>query len=34
MLHVQIRSALLRREQARALPLIKHADENDKDWVR
>jgi len=25
---------LLRHEQATALPSIKHADENDKDWPR
>jgi Ala-tRNA(Pro) deacylase len=32
---VQIRTAdLLQHEQARALPLIKHADENGKDWLR
>jgi Ala-tRNA(Pro) deacylase len=32
---VQIRTAdLLQHEQATALPLIKHADENDKDWLR
>jgi len=31
---VQIRTAdLLQHEQAAALPLIKHADENDKDWL-
>jgi prolyl-tRNA editing enzyme YbaK/EbsC (Cys-tRNA(Pro) deacylase) len=32
---VQIRTAdLLQHEQVTALPLIKHADENDKDWLR
>ena len=32
---VQIRTAdLLQHEQATALPLIKHADGNDKDWLR
>jgi Ala-tRNA(Pro) deacylase len=32
---VQLKTAdLLRHEQATALPLIKQADENDKDWVR
>ena len=32
---VQIRTAdLLQHEQATTLPLIKHADENGKDWVR
>ena len=33
-LHVQTRSALLQHEQVTALPLIKQADENDKDWLR
>jgi hypothetical protein len=32
---VRLKTAdLLQHEQARALPLIKHADENGKDWVR
>jgi len=32
---VQLRTAdLLQHEQVTALPLIKHADENDKDWRR
>ena len=32
---VQIRTAdLLRHEQVTALPVIKHPDENDKDWLR
>jgi prolyl-tRNA editing enzyme YbaK/EbsC (Cys-tRNA(Pro) deacylase) len=32
---VQLRTAdLLRHEQVTTLPLIKHADENGKDWVR
>src|SRR5207248_10096484 len=32
---VQIRTAdLLQHEQVTALPLIKHADDNDKDWLR
>ena len=32
---VQIRTAdLLQHEQATTLPLIKHPDENDKDWLR
>ena len=32
---VQLRTAdLLHHEQVTALPLIKHADENDKDWLR
>ena len=32
---VQLRTAdLLQHEQVTALPLIKHADENGKDWVR
>ncbi len=32
---VQLRTAdLLQHEQVTALPLIKHADENDKDWLR
>src|SRR5262245_1123102 len=32
---VQLRTAdLLQHEQVTARPLIKHADENDKDWVR
>jgi prolyl-tRNA editing enzyme YbaK/EbsC (Cys-tRNA(Pro) deacylase) len=32
---VQLRTAdLLRYEQVTALPLIKHADENDKEWLR
>jgi Ala-tRNA(Pro) deacylase len=32
---VQIRTAdLLQHEQAMTLPLVKHADENGKDWVR
>jgi len=32
---VQLRTAdLLRHEQVTALPLIKQADENDKDWMR
>ena len=32
---VQLNTAdLLRLEQATALPLIKHADENNKDWLR
>jgi Ala-tRNA(Pro) deacylase len=32
---VQLKTAdLLRHEQATALPLIKHADDNDKDWLR
>jgi Ala-tRNA(Pro) deacylase len=32
---VQIRTAdLLQHEQVTTLPLIKHADENDKDWLR
>jgi len=32
---VQLTTAdLLQHEQVRALPLVKHADENDKDWLR
>jgi hypothetical protein len=32
---VQLRTAdLLRHEQATALPLIKQADEHDKEWMR
>ncbi len=32
---VQLKTAdLLRHEQVTALPLTKHADENDKDWLR
>jgi len=32
---VQLRTAdLLQHEQPRALPLIKHADDNDKDWLQ
>ncbi len=32
---VQVRTAdLLQHEQVTTLPLIKHADENDKDWLR
>jgi len=32
---VQLKTAdLLQHEQVTALPLIKHADENDKDWLR
>jgi Ala-tRNA(Pro) deacylase len=32
---VQLKTAdLLRHEQVTALPLIKHADEDDKDWLR
>jgi Ala-tRNA(Pro) deacylase len=32
---VQLKTAdLLKHEQVTALPLIKHADENDKDWLR
>jgi len=32
---VQIRTAdLFRHEQVTTLPLIKHADENSKDWLR
>ena len=32
---VQLRTAdLLQNEQVTAVPLIKHADENDKDWLR
>jgi prolyl-tRNA editing enzyme YbaK/EbsC (Cys-tRNA(Pro) deacylase) len=32
---VQVRTAdLLQHEQVTTVPLIKHADENDKDWLR
>jgi len=32
---VQLKTVdLLRHEQVTVLPLIKHADDNDKDWLR